>query len=235
MKRRTLVMAGIAGLVVVLATVWGGQKLLKSFSPTERALADLRAMPLVGLLVAEVPGAEDRLRKAIEEEQRQPTTSGPPRPLVVIGELRRDVIAPALRAADDASAIAAMATRAELVAHLQKTDLPACREFSMGGIQNVDKLDAEGQRLFNKVLKSIETAFRSSRSNGGESLPVPSPPQVGEMLREAGFQKSDFDKLNSFATLSDAVSCEIELKVNQVPPKLPADKQGPFSRFVIAN
>ncbi|UYN96628.1 MAG: hypothetical protein KIT25_06760 [Enhydrobacter sp.] len=232
MKLRTLILL-VVGLLVVVGA--GGYAAFKFFSPAERTLADMRKMPLVGLLIDDVPGAADRLRKAIEDERRQPTVSGPPRPQLVIAELRRDHIAPALRGADDASAIAAMAARAALVAHLEKTNLPACREFSLGGIQHVDRLDAEGQRLFNAVLKSLENAYRNSRANGGKALPAPTAAQLGDWLREAGFQKVDFDRLNSFATLSNGVSCEIELKVNQLPPKLPPEKQGPFSRFVIAN
>jgi hypothetical protein len=234
MKSRPLILAAIAGTIVVVLAA-GGYLALKKLSPTERLLGELRATPLVGLMMAEFPNAEKELRQAIEEEQRQPTTQGPPRPVVVVAELRREHIVPVLRNADDATAIATVAARAELVAHLQKTNQPACREFALGGIRRVDQLDAEGQRLFNNVLKSLEAAFRSGRANADKPQFFPSGPQVGELLREAGFEKSDFDKLNSFATLSNEVSCEIELKVDLVPGKLPAGKRGPFSRVVIAN
>ncbi len=236
MKFRRFGLLVLVALVIgVVGVGVGGYFLLKRFSPAERAFDELYAMPLVGLLLEQAPDARDRLRHAIEEELRAPTPSGPTRPLMVIGELRREYLAPALRGANDDSAVAAMAARAALVAHLQKTDLPACREFSLGGIQRIDKLDPEGQRLFKNVLESIEVAFRSSRAGGGTPLPVPTGAQIGDLLREAGFEKTDFDKLNSFATLSNEVSCEIELKVNEAPPKLPPDKRGPFSRFVIAN
>lgn len=234
MKSRPLVLAAIAGLIIIVLAV-GGYLAMKWFSPTERLMGELRATPLVGVMIAEFPDAAKELRQAIEEEQREPTTQGPPRPVVVVAELRRAHIVPVLRNADDATAIAAVAARAALVAHLQKTNLPACREFALGGISRVDRLDAEGQRLFNAVLQSLEAAFRSGRANADKPQVFPTGPQVGELLREAGFQKSDFDKLNSFATLSNEVSCEIELKVDLVPGKLPAGKRGPFSRAVIAN
>lgn len=234
MKSRPLMLAAIAGLVIVVIAA-GGFLALKWFSPTERLLGELRTTPLVGLMMSEFPDARNELRQAIEEELREPTTQGPPRPVVVVAELRRSHVVPVLRNADDASAIAAVAARAALVAHLQRTNLPACREFALGGIYRVDRLDAEGQRLFNAVLQSLEAAFRSGRANADKPQVFPTGPQVGELLREAGFQKGDFDKLNSFATLSNEVSCEIELKVDLVPGKLPAGKRGPFARAVIAN
>ncbi len=221
-------------IVVTLAAAAaaGGYALFQQFSPTERALTNLRNMPLVGAALSDHPELEDRLRDAIREEQRNPTTSGPSRALLVVGELRRDVIAPVLRNADDASVVSAMAARVTLVHYLQKADPPACREFSMGGIARPDKLDAEGQRLFRDVLVAMEAAYRSGRS--GKPQTVPTGPQIGDMLREVGFTKADFDRLNDFASLSNDVSCEMELKVDSVPPLLPPEKRGPFSRYVVA-
>ena len=214
MPRRTWLLAA-GGAVLFVVALWGIWLLIQSFSATERTLGELRTLPLVGLLVDDVPGAEDRLRKAIEDEQRQPTTEGPSRPLLVITDLRREHIAPAVRAADDASVTAVMAARTELVRHLLRANPAACREFSMGGIQRVDLLDAEGQRLFRAVLTALEKAYRSGRAHKGAPPAVASRLQINDLLSEAGFAKPDFDKLAAFATLSNEVSCEIELKVNE--------------------
>lgn len=230
MKRSTLVTVFV--VAVAAAAAAGGYVLYERLSPTERALSDLRDMPLVGAALADHPEIEDRLRQAIREEQANPTTSGPARPLLVVGELRRDIIAPVLRNADDASVVAAMTTRVALVHYLQKADPPACREFSMGGISRPDKLDEEAQRLFREVLVAMEAAYRSGRA--GKPQPMPTAQQIGEMMREAGFTKADFDRLSDFASLSNDVSCEMELKVDSVPQHLPAEKRGPFSRFVVA-
>lgn len=230
-KPKITILAAIA--VVALAAIGvGGYYVYQRLDPTEQALAQMRTMPLVGLAIADHPEIEDNLRKAIEEEQRNPTTQGPTRPLIVVGQLRHDLIAPALRNADDDSVVAAMAARVKLVEYLQKTNPSACREFSMGGISRVDKLDEEGQRLFRDVLVAMETAYRNGRN--GKPQPIPDRQEVGDMLRQAGFTKADFDKLNSFATLSDDVSCEMELKIDSAPPLLPPDKRGPFSRFIVA-
>jgi uncharacterized membrane protein len=231
-KGRRLAIVGVVVLAVLLAAAWAGYTIYERFSPAEQALGQLRDTPLVGLAIADHPEIEDRLRKAIREEERNPTTSGPTRPLVVIGDLRRDVIAPVLRNADDASVVAAMAARVELVHYLQKADPPACREFFMGGIRHPEKLDAKAQQLLRNVLVAMEAAYRSGRS--GKPQPVATGPQVNKLLREAGFTKSDFDKLGSSATLSNDVSCAMELKVDSVPPLLPVEERGPFSRFVIA-
>jgi hypothetical protein len=200
--------------------------------PTEQALAQLRDTPLIGPALADHPDMEERLRQAIREEQHHPTTSGPTRPLIVIGELRRDVIAPVVRNADDASVIAAMQARVALVRYLQKVDPPACREFFMGGIAHPEKLDPKAQGLLRNVLVAMEAAYRNGRT--GKPQPVPTTGEAHALLLQAGFTKADFDRLASYASLSNDVSCEMELKVDSVPPLLPPDKRGPYSRFVVA-
>ena len=223
-----------AAFALVAGVAYGGYYLMKRFGPVEQTLAGLRAMPLIGLVVTDVPGAEARLRKAIEEELAQPTQQRPLRPQIVLGELRREYITPALRAADDASVVVALAARAELVAHLLKTNTPACREFATIGIQRVDKLDEQGQLLFRNVLAAVEAAYRNGRANG-KPMPMPTGPEFADMLREGGLQKADFDRLNSFNTLSNEITCEAQLKLESVPPLLPAAKRGPFARFVLGN
>jgi hypothetical protein len=56
-----------------------------------------------------------------------------------------------------------------------------------------------------------------------------------ELLRQAGFRKVDFDRLNAFRHLSNEVSCDIELMVDSVPPLLPPDSRGPFARYALTN
>ncbi len=221
-------------LVAVLLVGAGVWYYLRVTSPTERRLAEMRAMPLVGSVVADDPAAADRLRKAIEEEARQPTTDGLSRPMLAVSEMRRDFIAPALRSADDGPLLATMAARVELLQHLLKTNVKACREFSLGGIQEVAKLDAEGQRLYGKVQSTIEAAYRNGRT-GGKTQPMATLQEIGQMLIDVGFQKPDFDKLNSFGSLSNQVSCTIQLKLDEVPSKLPPEKRGAYARYVLGN
>jgi hypothetical protein len=63
---------------------------------------------------------------------------------------------------------------------------------------------------------------------------VPTTAEAHALLLQAGFTKADFDRLASYASLSNDVSCAMELKVDSAPPLLPADKRGPYSRFVVA-
>jgi hypothetical protein len=226
--------AAIVVGVVVLLFAAGGWYYFSTGSPAANALAELRALPLVGTMMADNPDAEARMKAAIQEELANPTQGGTTRPRVLIAELRRQYVLPALRGADDASVIAAVAARAALASYLQKANPPACREFAAGGIQQPDRLDSEGQRLFRNVLQALETAYRNGRASG-KPMPTASRAEILDMLREAGFQKIDFDRLNSFATLSNDIACEVELKVDQVPPELPADKRGAFARFVLNN
>jgi hypothetical protein len=228
-----LIAAIVVGVVVLLFAA-GGWYYFGTNSPAANALAELRSLPLVGAVIADNPEAEARLKAAIQEELANPTQGGTTRPLALIGDLRRQYILPALRGADDASVVAAVTARAALASYLQKANPPACREFATGGIRQSDRLDSEGQRLFRNVLQALETAYRNGRASG-KAIAMASRAEILDMLREAGFQKIDFDRLNAFATLSNDIACEIELKVDQVPPKLPADKRGTFARFVLNN
>jgi len=220
--------------VVALLVAGTGYYLYERFSPVGQAMAELRDTPLVGLAISDHPEVEPRLRKAIKDEQINPTLEGPTRPLVVVSELRRELLAPTLRGADDATATAAMAARVAIVTYLQKADPAACREFATGGIAHVDRLDAEAQRLFRDLLTAMEAAYRS-----GRKAPTPPPrimnrQEMNVLLQRAGFTKADFDKLANFGTLSNAVSCEVELKIDSAPMRIEPEWRGPFARFIIA-
>ncbi|HTR83264.1 MAG TPA: hypothetical protein VMI56_02215 [Reyranella sp.] len=232
MKGIKLAIGIVLGLIVLGALGWLGLYLYRQIDPTEKALSEIRNAPLVGLALADHPEYEDRLRKAIRDEARDPTDNGPTKPMVVVSELRRNFIAPVIRGASDRSLINVMAARAELVRYLQKNDLPACREFSMGGIARVDLLDDEAQGLFKDVLKAMEVAYRSGR--GQPAQPLVTPDQLRQMLAEVNFTKRDFDRLNAFGTLTNDLSCQLELRIDLAPPLLPIEERGPFSRFILA-
>jgi hypothetical protein len=84
------------------------------------------------------------------------------------------------------------------------------------------------------VLQAVEAAYRSGRA-AGKAMPTKSRAEILDMLREAGFEKIDFDRLSAFATLSNDIACQVELKVDQVPAKLAPDKRGAFARFILNN
>jgi hypothetical protein len=233
MNRNTTIVIAVlaAGIAAAAIAAWA----VKSFtgnSATEQTMAQLRAQPLVGVVLADNPAIEARLRADVEEDQRSPQTT--PRAFLTISEMRRTIVGPTLSAADDASALAVMKTRADLVAHLDKTDLAACRQFSGDGIRDINKLDSEGQKLFRAMLTAMETAYRSGKANGGKGKPV-SNEEFAAMLRTAGFTPDDFAKFSRTATLKDDELCQLELRIDDAPSKLPDDKRGPFARFVIAH
>ena len=73
-----LVVAGVAAAAAVygLKAMRGGGE----DQAVDEALASVHALPMVGVVLDDVPGAQDRLREALREEMRQPTTQGPSRP-----------------------------------------------------------------------------------------------------------------------------------------------------------
>ena len=235
--RRDLIRYGGTGLLtaaILMVLVGSGWALIRGKNPVETALDNVRRMPLIGLVMADNSGSEGRMRQAIEDEIRSPTLGGLSRPYALIADLRRQYIVPVLRAAEDATAIAAVAARAELVRYLRRTDVAACRGFSVGSLQRPDSLDPEGRRLFGLWQQAVETAYRSGKA-AGQPRPLPTRPEIVALLQQGGFRKVDFDRLNAFQHLSNEVSCDIELMVDSVPPALPVDKRGPFARYVLTN
>lgn len=230
-----LVGGGAVAAVVVygLAALRGGGE---DAAAIDEAMASARALPMVGLVLHDVPGAEDRLREALREEIRQPTTQGPSRPQKVMSELRSTHVVPALRATDDANAAAAIDARIALLKHLKSTDLVICREFAVTGIQRSDKLDPTGQKLLSDQLATLEKAYRSGRAAkaaGGPAPAVDSDSEVRALLTETGFQPADFDRLARLARLPIEEACDLALKVNDAPSKVPADKRGPLMRYLL--
>jgi hypothetical protein len=236
-KRNIILVAVIAILLVVSGALVFGIKLQTvPLSPLERAVADLRATPLLGQAMRDYPDAEKAIRDAMDEDQRNPVAPGvPPRAVYAVGALSRDRIRPMLAAADDASVIAVMAARLALATRLRTDDPQKCREFAMNGVQRVDQLSPEGQKLFADYLTRMEAAYRNGRAASGKPQPTSSPQEVVQLLGQTGFTQDDLDGLNRFAALSSIRACEIDLKIDGAPPKLPPDKQGPFSRFVLTH
>jgi hypothetical protein len=197
-------------------------------------MAQLRAQPLVGVVLADNPAIEARVRAAVEEDRRDPQAAS--RAFLAIAEIRRTIVGPTLAAADDASALGVMKARSDLVGHLEKTDLAACRQFSGDGIRDVNKLDSEGQKLFRAMLAAMEAAYRSGKANGGPDKAKPATSEeFGAMLRSVGFTADDFAKFTRIATLKDDELCKLEFRIDDAPARLPEDKRGAFARFVIAH
>jgi hypothetical protein len=237
--RQDLIRYGGTGLLtaaILLLLVGTGWALIRGRSPVDAALDEVRRMPMIGLVMADNSGVESRMRKAIEEEIKSPTRRGGlSRPYSLIADLRRQYIVPALRGADDASAMAAVAARAEFVRALRGSDAAACREFSLGPLRRPEALDAEARRLFGLWQQAVETAYRSGKAAAGQVRTLPNRTELVALLEQAGFRRIDFDRLNNFQVLSNDASCNIELKVDSVPPLLPADKRGPFARYLLTN
>ena len=82
-----LVVAGVAAAAAMygLKALHDGDE--DTTAAVEQAMASARALPMVGVVLDDVPGAPDRLREALREEIRQPTTQGPSRPLKLMSEL----------------------------------------------------------------------------------------------------------------------------------------------------
>jgi len=228
------IVTGLLTLVSLVAIVGGGWALVRGKSPVDRALDDVRRLPLIGLAMDNTPGAESRMRKAIEEELSGPPRPGLSRPISVMVDLRRQDIVPALRAADDASALAALGTRADFVRYLRRADPASCRQFALGNLQRPDLLEAEGRELFGEYVQALQAAYRSGKA-AGKPQPLLTRDALTDALKQAGFTKMDFDRLKAFQTLSNEVSCDVEIKVDAAAERLAPQTRGPFARYVLSS
>lgn len=233
------VAAAIAGALAAAGAVYGLEALTGDDTQmVDNAMVEARTLPLVGLVLADVPDAEPRLRASLREEIRNPTATGAPRPLVLMSELRATHIVPALKAADAADAEGVLAARIALMRHLRGTNVQACRELALIGIQHADRLDAQGQKLMREMLTAMEKAYRSGRAamkaNATAQLPVPNDTEARALLAEAGLTPADFERLQNLAKLSGEEACELGIKLNGTPSRLPPDKAGGLARYLAA-
>lgn len=232
------VAAALAGALAAAGAVYGLEALTDDNTQmVDNAMVEARTLPLVGLVLADVPDAEPRLRASLKEEMRNPTTQGAPRPLVLMSELRATHIVPALKAADPADAESVLAARIALMRHLRGTNVQACRELALIGIQHADRLDPQGQQLMRGMLTAMEKAYRSGRTalkSGTAAPPVPNDTEAQALLVEAGLTPADFEKLQNLAKLSAEEACELGIKLNGTPSRLPPDKAGGLARYLAA-
>jgi hypothetical protein len=221
-------------LVSLVAIVGGGWALVRGKSPADRAFDDVRRLPLIGTVLAETPAAEELMRKAIEEELRSPTPAGLSQPFSVVADLRRQYIVPTLRAADDTSALAALAARADFVRYLRRADPAACRQFALGNLLRPDLLQSEGRQLFAEYQQALLAAYRKGKV-AGKQQPFLTRDALTAALKQAGFGKMDFDRLQGFPTLSNEISCDVEIKVDAAVERLPLQTRGPYARYVLTS
>ncbi len=235
----------LQALIVLMATAAGvagahyGLEMLEDGPngplSVDRTLEELKQAPLIRLVLADVPGAEARIRKALEEDRQQPVARGTTRAFIVMSELRAGYIVPALKAADDKTALAAVAARTAVLRQLQSTSLALCREFAVTGIRRVDTLDAKSQELFRATLAALEEAYRSGRNTGGAAPSIPTDRQTTALLTEAGFQPLDFENIQKLDALPDAEACALAARINGAPTQVAADKGGGLARYLLSN
>jgi hypothetical protein len=230
------------GLVIVTATAaaagaWFATARYKErhgYLSVEPAFAELRRTPLIRLLLTDVPNTETMLQLALEEDIRYPVREGQTRAFALLATLRQQYIVPALRSADDRSALAAIATRSAMLRYLQGKSLGFCREFAVTGLRRVDLLDTQGQKLFGDVLASTEAAYVSGRDSKLAARPQLDQAGVRQALVDAGFQPGDFAQLERIADIADVEACALANRINEAPAVLKGEAGPALARHLLA-
>jgi hypothetical protein len=197
----------------------------------DRQTEQMKQLPLVGLVLSEHPDLEARVRQAIREGVENPTKSDASRAFLLGAEIRKKYILPALRNSDDSDALGAVKAMSELVKHLRVTDMAACRELGMRGLQQPDKLDDEGAAIFKRVLAAEEKAYISGKD--APSRPAPTGEEITQLLADTGYTQSDFQALAGYATLPQDQACAVLDKFYAAPAELPADKGAIIARHLL--
>jgi hypothetical protein len=236
-KRNVILVAAIVLLLALSAGLAYGIRInVTPPSDIERAITELKATPLVGMAMKDNPDAAAKIRSAMEEDLRNPVAPGvPSRAFYAVGELSRDHIRPMLAAADDASVVAVLAARYAFAQHMRTVDPATCRDFAMNSVMRVQNFDSDGQTLFKAFIAAMEAAYLDGRKAGGKEQPTASVSEVVAMLGQTGFTQQDLDDLNRFSTLAADRACDIDLKIDGAPPKLPAPQRAPFARYVLTH
>ncbi|MDP1837547.1 MAG: hypothetical protein Q8N31_11280 [Reyranella sp.] len=198
----------------------------------DQAMQTIRESPLLGLVLKENPALDARFREALEAELRTPAKAGPPRSFLIGAEVRRDIIAPTLRRADDASALAAINSMQAFVKHLQDTNVALCRDFGLLGIQQPGRLDAKAATLFKHALTAQEAAYVNGKARPAAPQQITNQ-EVHRLLEEAGYTTADFDRLAALTKSSNEEGCAATVKLYQAPTLLPPERGGTLARYLL--
>lgn len=198
----------------------------------DQAMRAIRETPLLGLVLRETPALDARFREALEAELKNPAKVGPPRSFIVGAEVRRDIIAPTLRRADDAAALDAIKAMQAFVNHLQATNVALCREFGLIGLQQPNRLDAAGAALFKRALATQEDAYVNGKARSVAPQQIGNQ-EVHKLLEEAGYTAADFDRLAALTKSSDPEGCAVTVKLYQAPTLLPPERGGALARYLL--
>jgi hypothetical protein len=182
----------------------------------------------------EFPEAQAQLRTAIEHDQRNPPKLTASQTFLAGLEIRRTYIAPALRRASDEAILAVSGAQADLVKRLRQSSPPTCRQFVLLGIEHPDRLKTDERQLFDKLLQVTEAAYVSGRKNARASDQLIADERAGLLLKNAGFNMYDFQRLQRLNTLGDAEVCQYGLRLLLALPLVRADVRADLARYLVA-
>jgi hypothetical protein len=191
-----------------------------SSADVERGVEAAKEMPLVGLVIAENPPLEEKLRAVIADELKKSRPGAVPGSRFGV-EVRQRYIIPTLLAADDDSALKATGGMEVLAKYLQTKDPDLCRELGLAGLHNANKLDADGKVLLKQALALQEQAYRNGKA-GSPKTPLKTE-EIGRVLGEAGYTDKDLEQLSTFRETVDGRRMRRDRQAIRRTPR-PADR-----------
>jgi hypothetical protein len=203
----------------------------------DEGMRTMMNMPMAGVLIREIPGAEAKIREAVETyaraENEASSSAAMLRAREILVNLRKENLPSALKRASDADIVRLWQALGALAEHLAQTNVALCRQFSESGIQNMNDLDGEGRSLFMQSLRATEVAFLSGRLANFEHELFPLE-NIADAFVAMGFTEEDLQIIADSDKRTDVEVCSVTNKMYSGALTLPESKVVSFMRrFVV--
>jgi hypothetical protein len=232
---RNIPAACAAGLASAVAA-WGADQLMGRAPAIDRIdtiVADIRTTPLVGLLLEDVPDAEEELREALSrdladgrsQDEINRTAFDFGRRLVA--EHSRD----ALLAAGDELILEVWEASRELVLWLARSEAERCSEPLGQALADL-KADETFLELTARNLSAMERAYLDGRGVPPRDL-IELETLAALMIEHLGFTGREFDVLADPLSATAQEQCEVGLLVWTPLDRLPEALRAPYARYFL--
>jgi len=195
-------------------------------------MAQFRSAALIGAVLRDNPSADAALKDALRLDIEDRTNH---RGRAKISEMRKTYVSPATMGANAQLVVDAWKSQSELMIYLQGSNQKLCREFFENGLSNLNDLDEAGRRLFESVMKKLESVYLDGKGKPPVS-PVLADADWAKLLEILELSSAESDILGSTARASDRQVCDVGTKFySGILTKLHVNSQPRVVRAILAN
>lgn len=198
----------------------------------ERAMAQFRSAALIGAVLRDNPSADAALKDALRLDIEDRTNH---RGRAKVSEMRKTYVSPAMMGANAQLVVDSWKSQSELMIYLQGSNQKLCREFFENGLSNLNDLDEAGRRLFETVMKKLESVYMDGKGKPPASSAL-TDTDWAKLLEILELSNAESDILSSTAGASDRQVCDVGTKFySGILSKLHVNNQPRVVRAILAN